>query len=1145
MAWKKYFTTVPSQARITARLEELNRESSKGATSQKFSSYLPEVYAGAPNRIERYVAYDQADLDSEINRSLDTIAEFCTQNQSDDDPIPFRFIWKGEVTETEVELLKGTLQQWCSINKLNKRIFKIFRNTIKYGDQFFIRDPETYELLWVDSAKVEKIIVNEAKGKKIEQYVIRDLDFNLQSLVATNPMVHDQYSFPGGYPRSANPASGAGNINYGQPTTPGGRTSRFYNPANSMAIDANHVVHLSLSEGMDQYWPFGTSVIEAVYKTYKQKDLLEDCILIYRIVRAPERRVFKIDVGQLQGQRAMQYVERVKNEIYQRRLPNRCLDLNTKIHLLDGRLLPLRDVIDEFDKGKTNWVYSCCPETGKIVPGKITWAGATRSQTQVVRLTLDNGHQITCTPDHKFPILGKGFVEAQNLEIGESFIPAYFREATVNYSKNPKKGYTQIFDPATKEWKFVHRMVAQFFKEFEGDACLVKEQVHLPRYKDRLKQTVHHRDFNRYNNNPENLAWMNSKDHICYHGDSGVRWRQWLNNEPNARAIAGERGKSNWKKFWNDPQKKKMALDARVIKYNTELFDLMLPIIQSQETVPTLSRCVQILNKNKKFLKAFKNANSGLKNPGRVYRVTSATVLGILRTKNIKTYTQFANTYCADQNDGDMRIYKYSNTLLHIFKSYYMSLKEASLLDLVDHLKRDAEFMNEFNALHTNHGRSPYVCYAYVRGLLWHYGYPSFNHFKAVYPQKGRYQHARPGLRSYQFSREMFGALRSVYQTLKQNIHYTQKTVGFKRLYPALQKNADFIAAFKQANTGASKSKFGPDLVRKLLESQGFDTYEKFVEDEPYLNHKLVSIEWVSDLCDTGTITVDGDEIWHNYHTFAIEGGIFTKNSGGGASILDTSYNPISITEDIFLATNSEQRGTTIDTLPSGDNLGQIDDLKYFNNKLMRGLGIPSSYLPTGPDDGTAVYNDGKVGTAFIQEYRFNKYCQRLQTALGPTLDMEFKLFLKFRGIEVHSSLFELAFNVPQSFSEYRNMALDTERVNLFSSVMNSDANKYMSKRYALGRYLGWTEEDILENERMWKEENANRVKGRTGTAPIEDQGVGLGSIGIRPGPEPEFGAPELPETPGGEEEFATPAPGPETSAGGAPAGETPPPTAP
>jgi hypothetical protein len=836
-SWRKYFTTVPNQQQLTRKLEQMNKENGRAGTSHKFSSYLPEVYAGAPNRIERYVQYDQADLDSEINRALDTIAEFCTQNWDDRELVPFELIYNSDdLTETEIHLLNTSLNQWCRINKFNQRIFRIFRNCIKYGDQFFIRDPETLELLWVDATKVEKIVVNEAEGKAIESYVIRDLDFNMHSLTATNSMVQDNYSFPGGYPRSSNPAAGAGNINYGQPTTPGGRTSRFYNPANSVSVAAEHVVHLSLSEGMDQYWPFGVSVLEAVYKTYKQKDLLEDCILIYRIVRAPERRVFYIDVGQLQGQRAMAYVERVKNEIYQRRLPNRCLDLNTRIYLLDGRLLPLRDVIQEHEQGKTNWVYSCCPDTGKIVPGKITWAGATRSQTQVVRLTLDNGDQVTCTPDHKFPILGKGFVEAQHLEIGESFIPAYFRQSPVTQSKKPKNTYTQIFDPHTKKWRFVHRMVAEFFNDFED-----------------------------------------------------------------------------------------------------------------------------------------------------------------------------------------------------------------------------------------------------------------------AHPQVNRYQHARPGLSHYNMSQDMFQDLRAEYENLKKNIHYTKKHVGFKRLYPALQKNPQFVQAFKQANPDTTKSKFGPDLVLNLLKQQGFDTYEDFLNKEPYLNHKLVSIEWLDTPCDTGTITVDGDEVWHNYHTFAIEGGIFTKNSGGGTSITDTAYNPISITEDFFLATNTEQRGTRIESLAAGEQISQIDDLKYFTNKLMRGLGIPSSYLPTGPDDGTAIYNDGKVGTAFIQEYRFNKYCQRLQNSIIPMLDREFKLFLKHKGIEIPASQFNLQFNPPQSFSEYRSMALDQERINVFSSIMNTDAVKYLSKRYALERYLGWTQEDILTNERMWKEENADRVKDTTGASPLDQDQIGLRGIGVKP----------------------------------------------
>ena len=543
-SWKKYFSAVPTQARLT---QQFNQQNSDGGASSgsaaKFSSFLPEVYSGAPNRVERYIQYEQMDLDSEISKALDTIADFSTQTFETSDE-PFNIEYKGNLSETEIKLLKETLKQWCSLNKWQQRLWRMFRNTIKYGDQIFIRDPETFKLIWIDPTKVEKIVVNESKGKSIEQYVVRDLDLNLQTLVGTNMLVHDQYSFPGGYPRSSNPAAGAGTVNYGQPASPGSRNSRFNNPENSVAVDASHVLHLSLSEGLDNQWPFGTSILESIYKVYKQKDLLEDSIIIYRIVRAPERRIFYIDVGSLQGPRAMQYVERIKNEIYQRRIPNR---------------------------------------------------------------------------------------------------------------------------------------------------------------------------------------------------------------------------------------------------------------------------------------------------------------------------------------------------------------------------------------------------------------------------------------------------------------------------------------------------------------------------------------------------------------------------TGGGSSVIDAAYNPISINEDFFLATNSEGKGTRIESLAGGENLGQIDDLKYFNNKMIRGLGIPSSYLPTGADDGTAQFSDGKIGTAYIQEYRFSKYCQRLQNLLMPVIDHEFKMFLKERGMEIQSSLFEPQFHPPQSFSEYRQMQIDTEQIAVFSSLMQTEAAKYVSKRYALQRYLGWTEEEVLENEKLWKEENAKKIKDKIGQSPAEDNQVGLGGVGIRP----------------------------------------------
>jgi hypothetical protein len=192
------------------------------------------------------------------------------------------------------------------------------------------------------------------------------------------------------------------------------------------------------------------------------------------------------------------------------------------------------------------------------------------------------------------------------------------------------------------------------------------------------------------------------------------------------------------------------------------------------------------------------------------------------------------------------------------------------------------------------------------------------------------------------------------------------------------------------------------------------------------------------------------------------------SRDGGGQSVVDSAYNPMSSLEDYFFATTPEGRGSKVETLPGGDNLGDIDDLRYFNNKVLRALGVPSSYLPSGPEDGSAGVNDGRVGTAFIQEFRFSKVCERYQKQLSKSFDKEFKLFLKKKGVQIDSSLFSLEFPEPQSFSEYRQLELDSAKINTFTAMAEVP---YMSKRFALSRYLGLTEEEILENEKLWKEE--------------------------------------------------------------------------
>jgi len=98
-----------------------------------------------------------------------------------------------------------------------------------------------------------------------------------------------------------------------------------------------------------------------------------------------------------------------------------CLCLSTPIELLDGRTITLEKIIDEHKKGKKNEVYSVDQNNGKVITGEIEWAGVTRKDTEIVRVWLDNGKYIDCTPDHKFLVWKDENkkemieVEAQNL----------------------------------------------------------------------------------------------------------------------------------------------------------------------------------------------------------------------------------------------------------------------------------------------------------------------------------------------------------------------------------------------------------------------------------------------------------------------------------------------------------------------------------------------------------------------------------------------------------------------------------------------------------------------------------------------------------------------------------------------------------
>ena len=314
MTWKKFFTAVDNSGlplNVTGQ-QRRDGTGNAGFGMENGNSWLPAVYAGSPNRLMRYRQYDSMDTDPEIHAALDTIAEFATQDD-EYSGIPFVINYDEDPSDTESKLISKVLKNWCSINDWRKRLFRMFRSTIKYGDCFLIRDPETYKLYWVDPAQIEKIIVNQAEGKSVDYIFVRNLDPNFEHLIATR----------------ISPVHNVGTNLQGMSTfnTADAYTSQAQSgAASSVAVGGDHFVHPTMSDGMGPDWPFGNSILDPIYKIYRQKELLEDAVLIYRLHRAPERRVFFIDVGNMPAHQARQYLEQVKYEVKQKRIPNQTAD---------------------------------------------------------------------------------------------------------------------------------------------------------------------------------------------------------------------------------------------------------------------------------------------------------------------------------------------------------------------------------------------------------------------------------------------------------------------------------------------------------------------------------------------------------------------------------------------------------------------------------------------------------------------------------------------------------------------------------------------------------------------------------------------------------------------------------------------------
>lgn len=176
-------------------------------------------------------------------------------------------------------------------------------------------------------------------------------------------------------------------------------------------------------------------------------------------------------------------------------------------------------------------------------------------------------------------------------------------------------------------------------------------------------------------------------------------------------------------------------------------------------------------------------------------------------------------------------------------------------------------------------------------------------------------------------------------------------------------------------------------------------------------------------------------------------------------------FNPQSMLDSFWFAKRTGSEGTTVTSLPAGQNLGELTDLLYFVKKLYKSLKVPTSRL--NPDD---VYTDGT--NILREELKFARFIIRLQQRFASGLKGGFITHLKLRGLwedmKLHEEDFTLTFNVPTNFYELRENQKFELKANSFNTITQSDL---VSKTYAQKKYLGWSDSDIMANREFLRKD--------------------------------------------------------------------------
>ena len=254
-----------------------------------------------------------------------------------------------------------------------------------------------------------------------------------------------------------------------------------------------------------------------------------------------------------------------------------CFTSDTKVKLTDGRDLSFKELVKEHKECKINYTYTI-NKNGIIEIAKINNPRLTKKKAKIIKVTLDDGEEIRCTPNHKFMLKSRTYKEAQFLTELDSLMPLNIRVSNENdYLKPAMLDYSMINQPKNNEWEPCHIL---------SDRYNIKNKI----YSKSEGKVRHHIDFNKRNNNPDNIIRMQWADHIKLHSKHASR----LHDDPEYRKKIAKGREEYWSKGKN-----RMKASESLSKRNQENWKNK---EYREKMIKTLSKVnIEYIKKNPEF----------------------------------------------------------------------------------------------------------------------------------------------------------------------------------------------------------------------------------------------------------------------------------------------------------------------------------------------------------------------------------------------------------------------------------------------------------------------------------------------------------------------------------------------------------------